>query len=65
MTGNSFTDHMMDTFSDDSQSRDFIMVRELRHPLKVLPAFEDGDLICSSKKVKFQAITVTRKLKLS
>jgi len=65
LTANSFTDHVTNTCSEDSRSRDFIVVRELRRPLRVLPTFEEGDLIYSWKKVKFQAITVTRKLELS
>ena len=65
-TGNSFTDHVTNACGDDSQSRDFILVWELRHPLRVLPAFEDRDLIVSwKKKVKFWGITVTWKLELS
>jgi hypothetical protein len=65
LTGNNFTDHVTNTCSDDSRSRDLIVVWELRRPLRVLQTFEDGDLIFSWKKVKFQAITVTRKLELS
>jgi hypothetical protein len=61
LTGNNFTDHVTDTCSDDSRSRDFIVEWELRLPLRVLPTFADGDLIFSWKKVKFKAITVTRK----
>ena len=38
---------------------------EVRHPLEVLATFEDGELIFSWKKAKFQAITVTLKLELS
>ena len=64
-TGNNFIDHVTNTCSDDSRSCDFIMVWELWRPLRVLPTFKDGDLIFSWKKVKFQAITVTRKLDLS
>ena len=47
LTGNSFTDHVTNTCSEDSRSRDFIVVWELRRPLRVLPTFEDGDLIFS------------------
>ena len=65
LTVNNFTDHVTNTYSDDSRSRDFIVVWELWRPLRVLPTFEDGDLIYSFKKVKFQAITLTRKLELS
>jgi len=45
LTGNSFTDHVTNTYKDDSWSRDFIVVWELRRPLRVLPTFEDEDLI--------------------
>ena len=62
---NSFTDHKTKTCSEDSRSRDFIAVWELRPPLRVLPTFKEGDLIFRFKKVKFQAITVTRKLEVS
>jgi hypothetical protein len=65
LMGNNFTDHVRNTCSDDSRSCDFIVVWELRLSLRVLPTFEDGHLIYSWKKVKFQAITVTRKLELS
>jgi len=44
LTGNNFADHVTNTWSDDSRSRDFIVVWELRCPLRVLPTFEDGDL---------------------
>ena len=50
LTGNSFTDHVTNTCIDNSWSRDFIVVWELRRPLRVLPTFEDGDLIFSWKK---------------
>ena len=63
--GNNFIYHVTNTFSDYSRSRDFIVVWELRHPLRELPTFEDGELIFSWKKVKFQAITVSRKVELS
>jgi len=65
LTGNNFTDHVTNTCSDDSRSRDFIVVWKLRRPLRVLPTFEDGDLTFRWKKVKFQAVTVTRKPELS
>jgi len=65
LTGNNFTDHVTNTCSEDSRSRDFIVVWELRRPLWVLLTFEDGDLTFGKKKVKFQAITGTRKLELS
>ena len=64
LTGNNFTDHVMNNCSNDSQQLDFIVVWKLWHPLSVLPTSE-GDLIFCWKKVKFQAITVTRKLQLS
>jgi len=64
-TGNNFIYHVTNTFSEDCRSRDFIVVWELQHPLRVLPTFEDGVLIFSWKKVKFQAITLSRKLELS
>jgi len=47
LTGNNFTDRVTNTCSDDNRSRDFIVVWELRRPLKVLPTFEDEDLIFS------------------
>jgi len=56
--GNSFIDQVTNTCSDDSPSCDFIVVWELRRPLRVLPTFEDGDQIFNLKKVKFQAITI-------
>ena len=65
LTVNNFTDHVTNTCSDDSRSRDFIMVWELRRPLRMLPTFEDGDLMYIWKNVKFQAIAVTRKLELT
>jgi len=65
LTVNSSTDHVTNTCSDDSLSCDFIVVWELRRPLRVLPTFEDGDLTFSWKKVIFQAITVTRKQEVS
>ena len=55
LTGNNFIDHATNTCSDDSRSRDFIMVLELRRPLRVLPTFEDGDLIFSWKKWNFKS----------
>jgi hypothetical protein len=45
LIGNNFTDHVTNTCNDDNRSRDFIVVWELRGPLRVLPTFEDGDLI--------------------
>jgi hypothetical protein len=65
LTFNNFTDHVKNTCCDDSRSRDFFMVWELRHPLRVLPTFEDGDVMYILKNAKFQTITVTRKLELS
>jgi len=53
LTGNNFTDHVTNTCSDDSRSRDFIVVSQLRRQLRVLPTFEDGDLIFSCKKWNF------------
>ena len=50
LTHNNFTDHVTNICSDDSRSRAFIVVWELRRPIRVLPAFEDGDLIFSWKK---------------
>jgi hypothetical protein len=50
LTDNNFVDHVTNTCSDDSRSRDFIVVWELRRPLRVLPTFEEGDLIYSWKK---------------
>jgi len=49
LTGNNFIDHVTNTCSDDGRSCDFIVVWELRRPLRVLPSFEDGDLIFSWK----------------
>jgi len=54
LTGNNFTDHVTKTCSDDSRSRDFVVVWELRRPLRILPNFEDGDLIFSWKKWNFR-----------
>ena len=54
MTGNSFTDYVTNTCSDDSRSRDFIVVWELRRPIRVLPTFENGDLIFIWKKWNFR-----------
>ena len=53
LTGNNFIDHVTNACSDDSRSRDFIVVWELRRTLRVLPSFEDGDLIFSWKKWNF------------
>jgi hypothetical protein len=47
VTGNNFTDHVTNTCSDNSRLRDFIVVWELRRPLRVLPTFEDRDLTYS------------------
>ena len=44
LTGNNFTDHVMNNCSDDSRRRDFIAVWEIQRPLRVLPTFEDGGL---------------------
>ena len=49
LTGNSFTDHETNTWSDYSRSRDFIVVWELRRPFRVLPSFEEEDIIFSWK----------------
>jgi len=37
LTGNNFNDNVTNIFSDDSRSRHFIVVWELRRPLRVLP----------------------------
>jgi hypothetical protein len=50
LTGNSLNYYVTNTFSDDSWSRDFIVIWELRLPLRVLQSFENGDLIFSWKK---------------
>ena len=47
LTGNNFIDHVTNTCSDNSRSCDFIVVWELRRPLRVLPTFEDGYIIFS------------------
>ena len=65
LTGDNVTDHVTNTCSDENRSHVFIVVWELQRPLRVLLTFEDGDLIFSWKKLKFQVITVTRKLELS
>jgi len=44
LTGNNFTNHVTNTCSDDSRSRDFIFVCGFWRPLRVLSTFEDGDL---------------------
>jgi len=54
LTVNNFIDHVTNTCSDDSRSCDFVVVWELRRPLRVLPTYEDGDLIFSWKKWNFR-----------
>ena len=53
LTGNNSTDQATNTCSDDSRSRNFIVVWELQRPLRVLPTFEDGELIFSWKMWNF------------
>ena len=54
LTGNNFIDNVTNTCSKDSRSCDFIVVWELL-PFRVLPTFEDGDLIFSWKKWNFSS----------
>jgi len=55
LTSSNFIDHVTKTCNDDNRSCDFIVVWKLRRPLRVLPAFEDGDLIFNEKKWNFRA----------
>jgi len=50
LTGNNFTDHVTNTCSDDSRSRDFILVWELWHLLRVLTTSENRVPIFSWEK---------------
>jgi len=49
LRGNNFTDHMTNNWSDDSRSRDFIVVLELRRPFRVLKKSEILGRKCNSK----------------
>jgi len=63
LTGNNFIDHVTNTCSDDSLSCDFSVVWELRCPFRMLPTFEDGDLIFSWKKSEISVHNCNTKIR--
>ena len=63
LTGNNFIDHVTNTCSDDSLSCDFSVVWELRRPFRMLPTFEDGDLIFSWKKSEISVHNCNTKIR--
>ena len=63
LKGNNFIDHMTNTCSDDSRSCDFIVVWELRCPLRLLPTFEET--WCLIEKGEISGHNCNSKLELS
>jgi len=65
LTGNSFTDHVTNTCSDDSRSRDFIVVWELRSPLRVLPNLKTGSPLRVLPNLKTETQYLVEKSEIS